>query len=42
VRADVDASLEVYTANQRVDLLADSLGRSISIIEPVVSAPSRS
>jgi exopolyphosphatase / guanosine-5'-triphosphate,3'-diphosphate pyrophosphatase len=42
VRADVDASLEVYTANQRVDLLADSLGRSISIVEPVVSAPSRS
>ena len=42
VRADVDASLEVYTANQRVDLLADSLGRSISIAEPVVSATSRS
>jgi exopolyphosphatase/guanosine-5'-triphosphate,3'-diphosphate pyrophosphatase len=39
-RAGVDASLEVYTANQRVDLLADALGRTISIADPVIAGPS--
>lgn len=38
----VDASLEVYTANQRVDLLADALGRTMSIANPLVTTPSLS
>jgi exopolyphosphatase/guanosine-5'-triphosphate,3'-diphosphate pyrophosphatase len=42
VRTGVDASLEVYTANQRVDLLADALGRAISIVDPVISNTSPS
>src|SRR5262249_4209141 len=41
-RAGVDASLEVYTAHQRVDLLADALGRTISIADPVVASTSSS
>jgi exopolyphosphatase/guanosine-5'-triphosphate,3'-diphosphate pyrophosphatase len=41
-RAGVDASLEVYTANQRVDLLADAIGRTISIADPVVAAAATS
>ena len=42
IRAGVDASLEVYTANQRVDLLALALERDISIADPTISALSRS
>jgi exopolyphosphatase/guanosine-5'-triphosphate,3'-diphosphate pyrophosphatase len=40
IRPEVDASLELYTANQRVDLLADALGRMMSIANPDVTAPS--
>jgi exopolyphosphatase/guanosine-5'-triphosphate,3'-diphosphate pyrophosphatase len=39
-RSGIDASLEVYTANQRVDLLADALGRTITIADPVVAGTS--
>ena len=37
VRSNVDASLEVYSANQRVDLLADALARTISIADPLIT-----
>jgi exopolyphosphatase/guanosine-5'-triphosphate,3'-diphosphate pyrophosphatase len=42
LRTEVDASLEVYTATQRVDLLADALGRVISVEDPVVTPAGRS
>jgi len=42
IHTEVDASLEVYTANQRVDLLADALDRTVSIANPAVTVPSPS
>jgi exopolyphosphatase/guanosine-5'-triphosphate,3'-diphosphate pyrophosphatase len=42
VHGNVDASLEVYTANQRVDLLADALSRSISVAQPTITSTSTS
>jgi len=42
VQGTVDASLEVYTANQRVDLLADGLARSISVADLPTTDTSRS
>ena len=42
IHTEVDASLEVYTANQRVDLLADALDRAVSIANPAVTVPSPS
>jgi exopolyphosphatase/guanosine-5'-triphosphate,3'-diphosphate pyrophosphatase len=39
IHAEVDASLEVYTANQRVDLLSDALARTIVIANPVITGP---
>jgi hypothetical protein len=39
IHSEVDASLEVYTANQRVDLLSDALARTIVIANPVITGP---
>ena len=42
IRTSVDASLEVYTANEGVDLLAVALGRAISVEAPLVTPTGRS